>query len=1727
MMELKITTLFSIFGFLVSTTLALDYVLLAPKEIRVGVDEKIVLNLHGYGDGQVTVRAYYLTLPRYRGRSQETLVQAAASEPIEFTVRINPEEIVEPASRQANMYVELNVELLDSNSNRHIKSKMLLNYQSGYIFLMTDRPAYRPGDTVKMSLAAFDQNAQLTLEQHKIAISVKTPEETGSVTVDYQEVTSGNINEYLSHEFKIAEEVVTGVYQVFAKIKELEIETSASFKVERYVLPAFDISITMDRHFILPTDEDFMFTITAQYSYIEPVFGSYHIKVLLNRPGQQDPIEVFKLPRRFNQFARFNDGKRDISFPVEHITDALNDGEDLATLMAEEATLTIIATVTSQSYADTETDVATGIRFTASPYEFNTDRSSRYFMAGFIYQVKADVIDAVTKQPVPNVDCEIEVGGVTIDVRSDKRGQIFHQVDSVNANQMEITIRTKIDDNNRETTFTVQKNTSPEYLGIRLDKSFYSVGENIQITFRFTGDAVPPHINYHVVARGQIVTSGHVKLNVDVAGDKAHQIPATQVMVPSARLIAYYMRNGQVISNSIWFDLEDICDGEELTVRTSDKEVLPELGVEVFVQGNADSLVMVKAVDRSAYFVYNESRLDRNSVWEAMDEYDTACSREGGANSKNVFEESGLYVRSVNIDPSIYEDPVCGAANSRRKRAALSSVPESNSQAIRAKFTIDQCGIDGMRMRAGKPQTCKERADIVLKNTLDFNCAKVYFQNCTVQDKAQRIISSGRKQENAAQRALKNGNAAPRTRFEENWIWKSAVLDGNGLLTLQETAPGSITSFDFTAMSANPDHQVCVAKPATVRVFKDIFIKMHLPYTLNTMEQANIRYTLFNYGNQPQAIDIRMKHGKELCSVYGEGQFHTIETILIDRGSSQSRHFTVMPIDATSGTTTIEMQAGLGDRLKRELRIEPAGARKSVSNSWMIEDSSEIDINFNLPNDGYVLGSRKCWIYAFGNPLGPLLEVDKVSGSYNNLDGLIRAPGGCGEQNMIRVAPSVYVYNYKKATEKWTEGSAEEDRAIAQINRGYQIQLGHRTDASRVALRPFAVYHHHPPSTWLNALVIKTFKEAHVIHPGLDTQPLCNALTWLLDTQQADDGHFRENKHVYHREMDGLIDGEVSLTAYVAVSIQEVGEICPGINPSKLLESKSRAFDYFKTKVAQLGKYALSLASYAIWSEIPGDGLAAQFYDRLWEVRTEDAANNMVYWSTGGKAGSIETTSYALLASVRRAKSQPLNEENMSRTKSIARWLISQRNENGGFQATADTIVGLQAMTEYMEWITNAQVPAPPATNLEISLRSKVNTEWFEQPGVIVGSGLNDGLRAELEVPEGIVGPDTVTATVRGNGEGSLSYRCVYRQKTGSEFCPFNIDVATEPAAGDDVLTIMVTVSKKEEPAAGMSMIEIGLLSGYEAIEDSLNDLLVNNVVDGQADRFEVTDQNVVFYIATIGAEPMRLAFQLRQLSVVDHPHPAEIKVYDYYEPEMACTKFYSRDDNTKVKTVCTEPDANEKSMCRCAEGGCMECRPWNDILTKTKCLDGSEAWECDTCAVNQVGCFNLKDKACTSHFLYLVKVNRVLQDEDGFRPFEAEIVDIYRRGTDDVESGGVRTFRIRSDCFEACHDPAFQEGEDYINTDRWLYIAGRAPDVNKKANGEKTYTYVLDANAGFIQRHLPEPKCQKARDPNLRKNIKCRDNPDGKGCEKIRQRKTICKLQEDFETKLGEGCDK
>ena len=56
-----------------------------------------------------------------------------------------------------------------------------------------------------------------------------------------------------------------------------------------------------------------------------------------------------------------------------------------------------------------------------------------------------------------------------------------------------------------------------------------------------------------------------------------------------------------------------------------------------------------------------------------------------------------------------------------------------------------------------------------------------------------------------------------------------------------------------------------------------------------------------------------------------------------------------------------------------------------------------------------------------------------------------------------------------------------------------------------------------------------------------------------------------------------------------------------------------------------------------------------------------------------GPALSVEMTSYVLLSLVKLGSKQ-----NMVDARSIVRWLSKQRNSEGGFISTQDTVVGLQ-----------------------------------------------------------------------------------------------------------------------------------------------------------------------------------------------------------------------------------------------------------------------------------------------------------------------------------------------------------------------------------------------------------------------------------------------------------------
>lgn len=127
-----------------------------------------------------------------------------------------------------------------------------------------------------------------------------------------------------------------------------------------------------------------------------------------------------------------------------------------------------------------------------------------------------------------------------------------------------------------------------------------------------------------------------------------------------------------------------------------------------------------------------------------------------------------------------------------------------------------------------------------------------------------------------------------------------------------------------------------------------------------------------------------------------------------------------------------------------------------------------------------------------------------------------------------------------------------------------------------------------------------------------------------------------------------------------------------------------------------------------------------------------------------------------------------------------------------------------------------------------------------------------------------------------------------------------------------------MTVSKNGTKAQ-MSIIDVVMLSGFEADKDSIAALNKDIAADGiceyirkrepwpfarqkidlvffliVVDRYELTNNAVKFYLGSIGEKEIKFAFKIKQVSVVSKIQPASVIVYDYYEPDVSCCFVHS-----------------------------------------------------------------------------------------------------------------------------------------------------------------------------------------------------------------------------------------
>lgn len=101
--------------------------------------------------------------------------------------------------------------------------------------------------------------------------------------------------------------------------------------------------------------------------------------------------------------------------------------------------------------------------------------------------------------------------------------------------------------------------------------------------------------------------------------------------------------------------------------------------------------------------------------------------------------------------------------------------------------------------------------------------------------------------------------------------------------------------------------------------------------------------------------------------------------------------------------------------------------------------------------------------------------------------------------------------------------------------------------------------------------------------------------------------------------------------------------------------------------------------------------------DNKWWAKPIPKSDEKNLWYKQANSLNIEMSAYGLLAF--------LEAGHITDGLPVLKWLLSQRNENGGFTSTQDTVVGLQALAQYAEKIT------APTNNVQIRVKYNEVTE--------------------------------------------------------------------------------------------------------------------------------------------------------------------------------------------------------------------------------------------------------------------------------------------------------------------------------------------------------------------------------------------------------------------------------
>ena len=745
--------------------------------------------------------------------------------------------------------------------------------------------------------------------------------------------------------------------------------------------------------------------------------------------------------------------------------------------------------------------------------------------------------------------------------------------------------------------------------------------------------------------------------------------------------------------------------------------------------------------------------------------------------------------------------------------------------------------------------------------------------------------SNNRKTSTSIGGSVRRNKVEVRNYFPETWLFDLVPLDGQGDADVDLEAPHTITTWIAEVFCSHSEAGLGVANKTELLVTQDFFADINMPYSVKRGEVLPVNVSVFNTVSRGLPIRLSVRESdaikldqtsQDLCL---PGTNNDIKTFNIKARELHEVNITVeakitdKAAAVAGGVCEAAGEAeGYTDILQKSIQVKPEGfpVEKVQSKFHCVgeaeEEGEELTLDsLELPDD-LVPDSERAWVTVTGDIMAP---------SLSNLDRLVRMPTGCGEQTMIGMAPNVYLMDYLHGT---GQSKPElEAKAKAHITKGYQREQQFRH--SDGAYSVWGEQQDKVGSMWLTSFVVKVFGQASKF-VNIPKDNVEQSVRFLLNNQLRN-GCFRNVGFVLHSDLRGT---DRSVTASALVTLLEVNRLVK-VDPDNVqdaltcIRSNKTEEPYTKAVTA----YALSLYN-SMRQEISEVLEEAPEAEELVEDLLASANRSQpgqLYWEEqrsrgSGRARSVEMTGYAVLALT-------LQDRLLQALQAI-KWLTTQRNAYGGFYSTQDTMVALQAISQYSLKVSGVEK--------DLSVRVAESGGGGGGGGDQVHSFAVDEDNKLLLQQENLA-QVPAEFEVSASGQGCFMVQTVLRYNVfaSPETESFSLRASMSPS--NDALELCASYAGAGDKSANMAVMEIEMLTGYRP---SALDALGRS--DGvRKVEYDDEEGKVAMYFDEVRAEERCWSVALEKALPVEELKPAVVKLYDYYKTEDVVSVEYAEQE--------------------------------------------------------------------------------------------------------------------------------------------------------------------------------------------------------------------------------------